>query len=551
MKDTGEGSKVRETSDISDKVSFSGRTAVLLTLTGLGLGVAVEVLFYGHPPGISFFLWTALCVTAVLALSRVIPARISPSVWPSVVAGLFFSLVVFFRQEPLTVFLAVMLTFFFLAMTVRVFRFGNLERFGWIDLVVTFFWVPIEAWIRPWPVAGMAWGRTVREQGGSRVFFSVLRGLLLALPIVVVFLALLSAADLIFGDYVARALAWLNLEQLLDWSLRALVIVVSGLFLLGALTAALRDPGRRRLIGEDPPIVRPFLGFTETTLVLALVAVVFLLFVIVQFAYLFGGAANIHAAGYTYAEYARRGFGELVTVAVLALSMVYALAAVTHLTTRGRRTIFFFLCTGIVVFVGVMLVSAFQRLVLYEQAYGFSRLRTYTHVAIGWLAVAFVVFLVLLGLRRLRAMALAALAIATGFTATLALLNVDAFIVDWNAARYQQNGDLDVDYLVSLTDDAVPGLVALVRSVHGEQEEDLLAALSCRRRALVGREARLRWPSAQASRSAALAALATIDTELAEYVVFRKPPGPTDPPWAEYRVKTPDGVENCPAWGVW
>lgn len=530
----------------SPEASFSGRMVVALTLAGLGLGVAVEVLFYGHPPGISFFLWAGLCAAAAFLLSRGIPARIAPSAWLPVFGVLFFSAILFFRQEPLTVFLAVVLTFFFLALLVRIFRFGNLRRFGWIDLVVSFFWVPIEAWIRPWPVISQAWGRTVKEQGGSKVFFSILRGLLLALPIVVVFLALLSTADLVFGDYVERALAWLNLEQLLDWALRATVILISGVFLLGALVAALRNPGRRTLIGENPPILRPFLGFTETILVLSLVTVVFALFVVVQFAYLFGGEANIDAAGYTYAEYARRGFGELVAVAFLALGMIYGLAAITDLSASRRWRVFLGLCTAIVLLVGVMLVSAFQRLVLYEQAYGFSRLRTYTHVAIGWLAVAFVIFLILLARRRLRAVALAALATAAGFAATLAILNVDDFIVEKNEARYLETDDLDVSYLSSLSDDAVPALVALAEVTRGEEREDLLAVLACRQRELIRVDRSLEWPSTQASRNAALRALTTIEADLSEYPVYLSAAGYADPDWPTYLVRTSDGFEYCP-----
>ncbi len=521
------------------------RAPVALTLIALGLGLAVEVLFYGHPPGISFFLWTALCVGAVLIAARVEAVRVAGSAWLVMIPVLFFAAAVFFRQEPLTVFLSVFLTLFLLALMVRVFRFGRFGRLGWVDMAVAFLWVPIEAWIRPWPVAAEAWSRTVRERGGRRVGFSILRGVLLALPVLAVFLALLSAADLVFGDYVEQALAWIDLASLADWTARAFVVLASALFLLGAVVAALREPGERRLIGEDPPLARPFLGFTETAIVLSLVVAVFLSFVAVQFAYLFGGEANIDAAGYTYAEYARRGFGELVAVAFLALGMIYLLAVITRLASPQKRAAFFGLCAAIVLLVGVMLLSAYQRLILYEQAYGFSRLRAYTHVAIVWLAVAFVAFLVLLGLGRLRQLAPAALAITAGFTMTLVLLNVDAFIVDRNALRYAESGDLDTAFLSSLSDDAVPQLVRLVQQATGEAHQDLLADLACRRKGLLRAQDRLDWPSAHASRSRGLAALATIGNELAGFPVYLDTHGPSSFQRPVYLVKTPDGLEPC------
>ena len=360
-----------------------------------------------------------------------------------------------------------------------------------------------------------------------------------------VFIALLSAADLVFGDYVKEALRWIDLELLMDWTSRLLVILLSAVFFLGALVAAVRSPGDRKLIGEDPPLVRPFLGFTETAIVLSLVLLVFLSFVGVQFAYLFGGQANIHVAGYTYAEYARRGFGELLAVGFLALGMIYLLAAVTVFHSRRKRTAFFILCSSVVVLVMVMLVSAFQRLVLYEQAYGFSRLRTYTHVAIWWLAAALIVFLVLLLLGKLRRLAPAALALTAGFTLSLVFINVDQFIVERNAGRYAASGDIDIAYLETLSDDAIPGLVNFVPQASGNAGQDLLAGLACRRHAIEAAGRQLEWPSEHASRNRALVALATVDTELDAFPVYLDYHGRSDPDRVTYVVKTSDGFEAC------
>ena len=60
------------------------------------------------------------------------------------------------------------------------------------------------------------------------------------------------------------------------------------------------------------------LGIVELGIVLGLLDVLFLAFVLVQFRYLFGGAELVQvSATLTYAEYARRGFFELVAVAAL------------------------------------------------------------------------------------------------------------------------------------------------------------------------------------------------------------------------------------------
>ena len=67
------------------------------------------------------------------------------------------------------------------------------------------------------------------------------------------------------------------------------------------------------------------LGSIEAATVLWLVVALFAAFVVLQLAYLFGGRDTLSVAGLTYSDYARRGFFELVAVAVLAGTLVVAL----------------------------------------------------------------------------------------------------------------------------------------------------------------------------------------------------------------------------------
>ncbi len=254
--------------------------------------------------------------------------------------------------------------------------------------------------------------------------------------------------------------------------------------------------------------------------VLVLMDLLFAAFVAIQFAYLFGGEANISLRGYTYAEYARRGFSELVFTAALSLGLIYLLAQVTRRQSSRQVRSFNVLSAIQVGLLGVVLVSALRRLVLYEAAYGFTRLRTYTHVAIGWIGVALVVFVVLLLSDRLRRIAPAALLGAIGFALTLALVNVDAFIVERNSQRYAETEKIDVSYLLQLTDDAVPGLAALSQVVPPDDRDMLLSELSCRYFRLRRWQATEPWSSAHVSR---LRALQTLEAMRLRARALRRP----------------------------
>ncbi len=513
------------------------RFPLWLTIVALALGLSVEILFDGHPLGISFPIWAVLCVTALLGLAALEGIRPTRPELVLVIPIMFFALMSFLRLEPLTVFLDVFLTLALFALWVRTFRDGRLIDFGWVDYGLALILVPLEAWIRPWPVAQTAWRQVAGEHGTRSRFLAVLRGLLLAIPVLVVFVALFESADLVFAGYVEEALRWLDIERLSQLLRRVLIVILGAVFFLGALVIALRSTSKRHLIGLKQPLISPFLGYVESVVVLGAVDLLFTVFVAIQFAYLFGGQANITAAGYTYAEYARRGFGEMVMVAFLSLGLIMALGAWTQREGKHQKHWFNGLSAVLVGLVGAILVSALKRLLLYENAYGFTRLRTYTHVAIVWMGILFVVFLALLFAERLRRFAPVVAMVVLGFTATLNLLNVDAFIVRQNTARLSQTGEIDIQYLVSLSDDAVPGLIGLIEMTPEAVRTELLPQLACRHADLTERSQWMGWQSHHQSRASAERLFIDIEQELQAYTVELQDGG-----WV---VTGPEGEQDC------
>jgi len=140
-------------------------------------------------------------------------------------------------------------------------------------------------------------------------------------------------------------------------------------------------------------------------------------------------------------------------------------------TGRQKRT-FNGLSSLMVGLVLIILASAFQRLLLYEAAYGYTELRLYPHVFMIWLAVTFVWFLVTLWLWPDR-FAIGAVLAVLGFVLTLNAINPDAFIAERNLARYQATGKLDAHYLTTLSEDVVPVLVLAIDQVTGDEREVL------------------------------------------------------------------------------
>ncbi len=81
-------------------------------------------------------------------------------------------------------------------------------------------------------------------------------------------------------------------------------------------------------------------------------------------------------------------------------------------------------------FIGVILVSSLQRLALYEAAYGFTRLRTYSHLCVIWIGILFLAILVLEILGKHRYFTLVTLVSVAGFVLTMNAVNIDSFIIN-------------------------------------------------------------------------------------------------------------------------
>jgi hypothetical protein len=247
--------------------------------------------------------------------------------------------------------------------------------------------------------------------------------------------ALFWSADGAFAAVVQRALP---ADDLLP--ARGLVLVGVGLLTGGLYAAGHEGPAR---VGGDP---RLRLGRAETSIALGVLSALFLAFVLVQLTVLFGGHDRVlRTAGLTYAEYARSGFWELLAVAGLTLVVVAA----------GRRwgdaprpllALLAALCL-------VVVASSLRRMGLYEDAYGFTRLRLSVQAIDLWLGG-----LLLLALVPARLAPRAAVAWTGVALAAFTLANPDLVIARHNVDRWRATGRLDARYLESLSADAAPAL---------------------------------------------------------------------------------------------
>ncbi len=311
----------------------------------------------------------------------------------------------------------------------------------------------------PFLAFGSAVAESVRRAVGltnelrSPLGGALLRGAALTLPVLIIFALLLSNADPVFAGWRNTADAWL---EGLDFLPRAIFFLALLTLVVGAYGFA---AAQRSVTLPTPTSEWRILGATERLMLLGSVAALFWVFLAVQLSYLFGTSPAQPGSGVTFAEYARSGFAEL-TVVSTATALLIIAGEVLGRPEGGRRKALRVVTIAVLVAVMLLVASAFNRVLLYEEAYGHTVARLYGKTYM--IAVAFGV--VALGLeiagkfnsgRLFRRV----LAVVTILFVGLAYWNHEAWIASRNIDRFQAGGELDIHYLIrELSPDALPAV---------------------------------------------------------------------------------------------
>ncbi len=231
--------------------------------------------------------------------------------------------------------------------------------------------------------AGPAALRAGKQPRSVRRTLALALGLGGSVALVCLLLPVLASADALFAAATAelRRWIWAHLPTAF-WQLAVGLGLTPFCF---SLLYALRRPEPLKTVWKDlPPVAEP-LAFV---LVLAALDGLYLLFLAVQSAGLFGGEAYLAQRGISYAEWARSGFFQMVGVTVLNLTVM--LAALSLARREGPLWRAVRVLAGLLTAESlVLLASAAWRMTLYVSAYGLSFKRCLTYWGMGMMALLF------------------------------------------------------------------------------------------------------------------------------------------------------------------
>ncbi|MFN2412839.1 MAG: DUF4153 domain-containing protein [Pyrinomonadaceae bacterium] len=524
------------------------RIALQILKYAVVIGILGNILLRATPWGLNVFLFIAAFVLVFLVLARLRrPELLNSQNWALLGAMLFFGAMFVWRDS---IELRIFDTFAIVSIlgVLILPTFGVTARVaGASHYIAGLIWAGINSALAPAAIlsADIDWEK-VPGVGRSKHLFSVLRGLAIALPLVLIFGALFVAADAAYEQMVQRVFniapetvfthvlltaifAWLSAgyfrltifggvpvanaasepEASEKDASSAETPVSSSVDKIRAEEISDRNilPGNLSILEHinksDPPntaetpnknpstapaeekkkwdwanfdntsIPRVFtLGAVESIIILGLVNLLFLSFVIVQLPYLFGGIALVQSTpDFKLAEYARRGFGELVAAAALVLPMLLVSHWLLRKETQNAEKIYRILAALQIALLFVIMASAAQRLLLLTGSlgYGMTTVRFYPMVFMVWLAVVFAWFAVTVLRNARNHFAWGALWSAIVILAATNLMNPDAFIARTNIQLMQQGREFDAHYNSSeLSDDALPTVLNALPSLNAD-----------------------------------------------------------------------------------
>ena len=364
-------------------------------------------------------------------------------------------------------------------------------------------------------------GRPLARRTGGRIA-SVGIGIAIALPFLLVFAVLFASADAVFSSAVTTVFDFRK------WSIGEFI----GRALLGAVFAwgaggvfVIAGRGTETTMSPVLPRLRGVLSSTAGATTLLAVDALFAFFVALQVAYLFGGIDTLNATGLTYSTYARRGFFELIAVAVLAGGLLFAV----ELVVGKRPRLYVGAALTLALATLVIVVSAAYRMQLYQLAYGWTEQRFYALAGIAWLGAGGLVAASLIWRDATKWLLHAAGLIALAIALAVNLIGPNAFVarqdlervVDPSGLPEDAHRGLDVYYLATLGDGAVPTLVEFLPRLGVSERLALGSAL--RTFALEGRDlAPAAFPALNLDRERARQALLAVAEELRAYPLLRR-----------------------------
>lgn len=412
-----------------------------------GVGVTVFILFYG---------------IAILAYARHLGQKIGKEgvFWFAIMelSGLSYALI---YNSTLMVFHGVFLRTVLLYFTAAVFgslMTGRTSGYVLFDGINALLMIPCQNL----KAMGTVIGENFSRYKAAGTLLRALLGLVAAIPLFGVIVSLLASADREFAHIITR-LFEIGWEKFFDQIWVLFLAIPVSCYLFGLAYGAAHQRKTENFKKDKIDHLLAVCGVIPRASIYAVligICLLYLLFIGVQGKYYLSALQGILPSGFTYSEYARSGFFELVTVSIINLCLIGATELLVKKQEKKDKKDVLLRCSNVILSVLTLflIATAMTKMALYIKVYGLTPLRVVPSVFMVFLAIVFLL-IVICQFRTVPVARIGVFAFAVSYV-VLSLANMDGRIARYNLARYQA-GTLDEIPQWTLVDGSLASVPAI------------------------------------------------------------------------------------------
>lgn len=438
------------------KIIYSKKDCVLAAVIAVLSVVFMRVIIWKHLGFCATGLFASLITVAVVYLRKSSCAFSGTN--KAITAVLYGFSVVFSITDNGTIF--ALDTFFLIAGIAYLFfsvtnEKTDIERFIVIAFFKSLMEVPLSKLGAQVSITADAAGRS---DAGNRMK-SFLAGIIVTIPLTIIIGALLMSADAGMENMLSSLVTAVFTDDIQTFVYQLLLAFPLSLYLFSIMynhvynwEASYIDQENAEKFMDHNRCIPNMVMYTAVTPVLIL----YVMFFFSQASYFLSAFTNNLPQGYSYAEYARRGFFELFWITLINISI---LAFMNYLAKQGGRNKPSALKTYSVIlslFTLILIATALSKMIMYISEFGLTELRLYT----TWFMVLCAVIFVFIIIKQFRFEFRFARWTVLTFTFMFALLcfsRTDALIARFNISMYNSgyHEELDKDVFYKMSDDAL------------------------------------------------------------------------------------------------
>lgn len=285
-----------------------------------------------------------------------------------------------------------------------------------------------------------AWKAVFKSDGGKsryRYIAQAVLGVIIGSPFIFLIIATLVNADDRFAD-IMNSIHLLDISSVTDFIGKIIFSLPAAMYFFGLAYGAANkvkaDAFKLEVLEKDGENLH-IIPRVSIYSIFILVIIIYVIFIGIQAGYFFDALRGILPKEFTYSEYARRGFFELITVCIINICLICLGDVFIKRKAEEKDLVQSAIIITMSVFTLFLIITALTKMFLYINAYGMTPLRVVPSIFMLYLSCVFI--LIIIG--RLKGIKIFAKCIymAGIFIALLSISNMDGIIAGYNLKAYQ------------------------------------------------------------------------------------------------------------------